>query len=37
MASRYHQRADGCIFCNIDAMQIVADNELMVAIGDVYP
>jgi diadenosine tetraphosphate (Ap4A) HIT family hydrolase/5-methylcytosine-specific restriction endonuclease McrA len=37
MASRYRERAGGCIFCNIDATRIVAENELMVAIRDAYP
>jgi hypothetical protein len=37
MASRYGERADGCIFCNIDATRIVSENELMVAIRDAYP
>jgi diadenosine tetraphosphate (Ap4A) HIT family hydrolase len=37
MASRYRERAHGCIFCNIDATRIVSENELMVAIRDAYP
>jgi len=37
MASLYRERADGCIFCNIDATRIVSENELIVAIRDAYP
>jgi len=37
MASRYRERADGCIFCNIDATRIVAENELTVATRDAHP
>jgi len=37
MASRYRERAHGCISCNIDATLIVSENELMVSIVDAYP
>ncbi len=36
MAARYRERSVGCIFCGIDAARVVAENELMVAIRDVF-
>src|SRR5271166_4464914 len=33
----YRERSSGCIFCNIGAARIVAENELMVAINDAFP
>ncbi len=37
MAERYRERSQGCIFCDIDAARIIAENELMVAINDAFP
>ena len=33
----YNDRADGCMFCNIDSKKVVAQNELCYAIRDGYP
>jgi ATP adenylyltransferase len=37
MTARYRERSSGCIFCSIDSDQIIAENELMVAIKDAFP
>jgi ATP adenylyltransferase len=37
MPSLYRERSSGCIFCNIGAARIIAENELMVAINDAFP
>jgi ATP adenylyltransferase len=37
MPAFYRERSSGCIFCNIDATRIIAENELMVAINDAFP
>lgn len=37
MLETYKHRDDGCVFCNLGAGRIVAENELCFAIRDGYP
>ena len=37
MAESYKEREKGCIFCEVEASRIIAENELCYAIRDNYP
>jgi ATP adenylyltransferase len=37
MALRYHDREANCVFCEVNKGQVVAENELCLAIRDGYP
>ena len=37
MAARYRARLEGCIFCDIGASRIMAENDLIVAVKDAHP
>jgi ATP adenylyltransferase len=37
MPSRYRERSEGCLFCDIDTTRIISENELMIAIPDAFP
>ncbi len=37
MGEAYHVRSEGCLFCDPSSERIVSQNELAVAIRDLYP